>query len=138
MALTMSAWPEMNGGNIAVAKERVTRAQRLSPRDPHEWMMSMTMAMVNMWDHKFPECVTWAEKAARQNPRALPALRTMVVGLVHSNRRDQAIEVVKEILRIDPKFAVFSWQRHRAPAFREANPRWQFILDAYRAAGVPE
>ncbi len=138
MALTMSSWTEMNLDNRAVARERLARARRVSPCDPHEWKMSMSMAMVDMWDHKFSESVAWAERAIRQNPRALPMLRTMVVSLVHSGQRERAAEVVKNILRIDPKFSVSSWQRQRAPSFRGVNPRWQFILDAYRAAGAPE
>jgi tetratricopeptide (TPR) repeat protein len=136
MALTMSSWAEINLDNRAIARERLARARRVSPCDPHEWKMSMTMA--DMWDHRFPESLAWAERAIRQNPRALPVLRTMVVSLVHSGRRERAAEVVQDILRIDAKFSVSSWQRHRAPSYRRVNPRWQFILDAYRAAGVPD
>ena len=138
MALTTSCWILSALGDIATMVERIARARRLSPRDPREWMITMTTAMAHMWAHSFSECVAWAEKAVRQNPRALPALRTLVVGLVHSNQRERAEEVVKQILRIDPKFTISVWQRQRAPQFRENNPRWQFILDAYRAAGVPE
>jgi hypothetical protein len=101
-------------------------------------MMSMTTGMMHMWAHEFPESVAWSERAIRQNPRALPALRTMVVGLVHSNQRERAAETARQILRIDPKFTVSSWRRQRAPFFRQENPSFDFILDAYRAAGVPE
>jgi TolB-like protein len=138
MALTMSCWPELNTGNIGLAAERIARARRLSPRDPHEWMMSMTTGMMHMWAHEFPDCVAWSERAIRQNPRALPALRTMVVGLVHSNQKERAARTVTQILEIDPSFTVSSWRRQRAPHFRQENPRFDFILDAYRAAGVPE
>ena len=138
MALTMSCWPEMNMGNVGVAVERMARARRLSPRDPHEWMMSMTAGMIHMWAREFPESVAWSERAIRQNPRALPALRTMVVGLVHSNQKERAAEIVRQILQIDPNFTVSSWRRQRAPFFRQENPRFNFILEAYRAAGVPE
>jgi TolB-like protein len=138
MALTMSCWPDRVLGDIATMRERLARARRLSPRDPREWMMSTTTAMMHSWQHEFPEAVAWAEKAIRQNPRALPALRTLVVGLVHSDRVDRAKAIVREILRIDPTFTVSGWQRQRAPQYRDNNPRWEFILDAYRAAGVPE
>lgn len=138
MALTMSCWPDRVLGDIATMRDRLARARRLSPRDPREWMMSMTTAMMHSWQDEFPEAVAWAEKAIRQNPRALPALRTLVVGLVHSNQVERARAVVREILRIDPTFTVSGWQRQRAPQYRDNNPRWQFILDAYRAAGVPE
>jgi TolB-like protein len=138
MALTMSCWPERILGDRAATPERLARARRLSPRDPREWMMSMSTAMMHMWDQEFPQSVAWAEKAIRQNPRALPALRTLVVGLVHSSQVERAKDVVREILRIDPRFTVSGWQRQRAPMYRDNNPRSQFIVDAYRAAGVPE
>jgi TolB-like protein len=138
MALTMSCWAETNMGNTVLSMERLARARRLSPRDPHEWMMSMTTGMVHMWAHEFPESVAWLERAIRQNPRALPALRCLIVGLVYTNEKERAAEVAREALRIDPRFTVSSWRRQRAPVYRHDSPRLQFILDALRAAGVPE
>ena len=138
IALTMSAWLEMPLGETSLARERLERARRLSPRDPHEWMTSLTTAMCNMWDHRFEESIVWADKAFAQNPRALPALRTKLVGLVHTGKLEEARELVREILTIDPKFSISSWRRQRAPVHREENPRFNFIFDAYRAAGVPE
>jgi TolB-like protein len=138
MALTTSCWPLSVLGDTAAMLDRLARARRLSPRDPREWMITMTTSMAHMWARDFSESVAWAEKALRQNPRALPALRTLVVGLVHSDRQERACEVVQQILRIDPKFTISGWQRQRAPQYGASNPRWQFILDAYRAAGVPE
>jgi hypothetical protein len=62
----------------------------------------------------------------------------MVVSLVHSNQRDRAKEIVAQILRVNPKFSVSAWRRQRALQHRDYDPRRQFILDAFRAAGVPE
>jgi TolB-like protein len=138
IALTMSCWPDRVLGDIATMRERLARARRLSPRDPREWMMSTTTAMMHAWHQEFPAAVAWAEKAIRQNPRALPALRTLAISLVHCHQVERAKAIVREILRIDPTFTVSGWQRQRAPQYRDNNPRWQFILDAYRAAGVPE
>lgn len=62
----------------------------------------------------------------------------MVVGLVHSGGKERAAEIVRQILKIDPNFTVSTWRRQRAPFFRQENTRFDFILNAYRAAGVPE
>lgn len=138
IALTMSAWIEMPTGETGLARERLERAARLSPRDPRDWMTSMSTAMCNMWEHRFEESVAWADRVIGQNPRALPALRTKLVGLVHLGKLKEARELAREILRIDPKFSVSVWRNQRAPIFRAENPRFDFILNAYRAAGVPE
>jgi TolB-like protein len=147
-AATGWAWSclaETGLGNIGQMKERVAQALRLSPRDPREWMLTMVMGMVHMWTREFDGCVAWSERAIRQNPRALPALRTLIVGLVYTNQRERAAEMVREHLRMDPNFTVSSWVRQRAPLFRRLvspagsqPPRAQFIVDALRTAGVPE
>jgi TolB-like protein/cytochrome c-type biogenesis protein CcmH/NrfG len=145
MGLAWSCLAETSLGNVAVTKERVAQALRLSPRDPREWMLTMLMGMACMWTHEFGACVAWSEKAIRQNPRALPAIRTMAVGLVYTNQQERAADMMREHLRMDPKFTISSWVRQRAPLFRrlvspvgcQAAPA-QFIVDALRAAGVPE
>jgi TolB-like protein len=133
-----SALPESRLGNVALMKERVAQALRLSPRDPREWMLTTLMGLAHMWAHEFEECVAWSERAIQQNPRAMFALRGLIVGLVYTNQKERAAEMVREHLRMDPNFTVSSWRRERAPVYRQDNPRLQFILDAYRAAGVPE
>jgi TolB-like protein len=145
MGLAWSCLAETGLGNIGVLKERVAQARRLSPRDPREWMLTMLMGMSCMWTHEFDECVAWSERAIRQNPRALAALRTLIVGLVYTNQPERAAELAKEHLRMDPSFTISSWVRQRAPLFRRLvspvggqAPRAQFIVDALRAAGVPE
>jgi tetratricopeptide (TPR) repeat protein len=144
LALAWSCVAELSLGNILM-KERIAQARRLSPRDPREWMTSMVTGMVHMWTHEFDECVAWSERAIRQNPRALAALRTLIVGLVYTNQQERAAELVREHLRMDPNFTISSWVRQRAPVFRRLvspvgsqAPRAQFIVDALRAAGVPE
>jgi hypothetical protein len=43
------------------------------------------------------------------------------------------------LLKFDPKYSISGFFRQRAPMFQSVDQsRWQFILDALRAAGVPE
>jgi tetratricopeptide (TPR) repeat protein len=138
MALTTSCWAEHHFAAKELMMERLARARRLSPRDPRESMMSMTTALAHMWVHEFRESIAWHERALRQNPRAQPSLRSLVVCLVHTNQKERAAGIVKQILRIDPEFTISNWRRQRAPIYSQDNPGLQFVLDAYRAAGVPE
>ena len=80
-------------------------------------MLTMLMGMAHMWAREFDECVAWSERAI--NPRALAALRTLIVGLVYTNQQERAAEMVREHLRMDPSFTVSSWVRQRAPHFRK-------------------
>jgi tetratricopeptide (TPR) repeat protein len=139
LALTMSAWLEMSFSELDIAIERISRAMRLSPRDPREWMMSASMGMAKMWGRKFAESLVWCDRAILQNPRMLPALRVKIVALAHLGEREKAAEVAKEVLRIDPQFSISTWRNQRAPAaFRGENPAWNLFYEGLRAAGVPE
>jgi len=122
IALTTSCYAEVKFGNMGLMMDRLARARRLSPRDPHEWMMSMTTGLTHMWAQEFDQCVAWNERAVRQNPRAMPALRGLIVGLVHSNQRERAAEIVRQHLRVNPKFTISSWQLQRAPLLSPGNP----------------
>jgi TolB-like protein len=137
MALTMSCWLELPMGNFGKARENVERARRLSPRDPREWLMSTTVALTNLWERKFADCLAWCDKAVTQNSRSLPALRTKIVALVNLGRREEAVKVVQTILSVDPTFTIASWQK-RNPSAHHMSERFKFMVDAYRAAGVPE
>jgi tetratricopeptide (TPR) repeat protein len=90
-----------------------------------------------MWAKNFEESIAWAEKALARNPRALPPRRIMVVGLVGIGQRDKAAAIVQEILKLDPRFTIAGW-RLRNPSSLRDEAHWKYMIDAYRAAGVPE
>jgi hypothetical protein len=91
----------------------------------------------NLWERKFADCLAWCDKAVTQNSRSLPALRTKIVALVNLGRREEAVKVVQTILSVDPTFTIASWQK-RNPSAHHMSERFKFMVDAYRAAGVPE
>jgi TolB-like protein/class 3 adenylate cyclase len=135
VALTILGWIEGFLGDHTLSVELIARAQRLSPRDPRGWLMSVGMALTLLVAGKFQEALTWAEKALVQNRRSATALRVMAVALVNLGQQDKAEMIVGEILKIDPQLTI-SRLRGRVPLITDAV--WTMYSEALRRAGLPE
>ena len=135
MALILGGWIESMRGNQPTGREMIERARRLSPRDPRSWFMSGTMAIAAVIDGNYPEAIAWAEKALTQNRRFAPALRALAVALVKVGQRDQAAQIVQELLRIEPKLTISEFLT-RIPVPLEAMAKT--YAEALRSAGLPE
>jgi TolB-like protein/class 3 adenylate cyclase/tetratricopeptide (TPR) repeat protein len=135
VALTILGWIEGFLGDHTLSVELIARAQRLSPRDPRGWLMSVGMALTLLVAGKFQEALTWAEKALVQNRRSATALRVMAVALVNLGQQDKAEMIVGEILKIDPQLTISSL-RGRVPLITDAV--WKMYSEALRRAGLPE
>jgi TolB-like protein/Tfp pilus assembly protein PilF len=137
MALTFYGMTEGFQGHTETAVEMVERGRRLSPRDPRGWMSSLAMAVACNAAGRFAECAGWAERALAQNPRAASALRNRAGALIGLGRRQEAIEAVKEMLRIDPTITI-SGLRLRAPFHVTNEKYWNRYMSQLREAGLPE
>jgi TolB-like protein/Tfp pilus assembly protein PilF len=137
MALTFYGMTEGFQGHTDVAVEMVERGRRLSPRDPRGWMSSLAMAVTCNAAGRFAECAAWAERALVQNPRAASALRNLAAALIGLGRREEAVEAVNELLRIDPTITI-SGLRVRAPFHITNEKYWNRYMSQLREAGLPE
>jgi hypothetical protein len=70
-----------------------------------------------------------------QNRRFAVALRVLTVALVNAGQRDRAVEVARELLKIEPEFTVSGFLA-RIPFPLESLAR--IYAEALKAAGVPE
>ena len=132
-ALTMIGWMEATTANSTKAFELIERAQQLNPRAPREWFMSTAMALACFAARRFDETVSWSEKALTQNRRFVVALRILASALAKLGQREQAADVVQEILKIDPHLTVSALRANRT---WEAGFRNQHCEDL-RLAGLP-
>ena len=132
-ALTMIGWMEATTANSTKAFELIERAQQLNPRAPREWFMSTAMALACFAARRFDETVSWSEKALTQNRRFVVALRILASALAKLGQREQAADVVQEILKIDPHLTVSALRANRT---WEAGFRNQHC-EGLRLAGLP-
>src|SRR5580765_2062503 len=106
MALTIAGWVESILANHDKAIELIGRAQRLSPRDPREWLMSTAMAAAYVHNRQFQEALPWTENALAQNPRNSIARRLLAVCLAGLGQIDKANEVMREVRNAEPGLTI--------------------------------
>jgi adenylate cyclase len=84
-------WIKVGLGEPEVAIERLGRALRLSPNDPHSFGMQSAMAAAHFIAGRYAEALSWAEVAVRQKPNFLLPLYMMAsercTGRTASRRR---------------------------------------------------
>ncbi len=130
-ALAIKGWMEVLSGSPNKGLELLRRAERLSPRDPRGWFIATGIGMAHFFAGRFDEAVTWTRKALMHNPRYTPALRFLAASLAKQGQRQMALEVMQEVLKIEPDLTLSSLRR-RLFFINE------FYADALRLAGLPE
>ena len=93
----------------------------------------MSYALVGLG--RFEEALPWARKAAREMPSWITIQRGLAITLGHLGRDDEAKEVVREMLRIDPEFTISRFSA--SIPFKEGTVQEQ-VIEGMRKAGVPE
>jgi len=136
IALSIAGRIEASLGNTGKALELLLRAERLSPRDPRGWfIIGGGTAFVYFTEGRFDEAVSAAKRALIQNPRFTVALRVLAASLVKQGRLDDAAEVVREVLNIEPQLTL---TKLRARSMYMEENSWNDYSAALRLAGLPE
>ena len=126
---------EANLGNTKEALELLSRAVRLSPRDPRAWFITSKMAWAYIVEGLFDEAVSAAKKVLNQNPRSAYALRFLAAGLARQGRLEHAAEAIREVLNVEPQLTLTTL-RCRLMFIEETI--WHNYSAALRLAGLPE
>jgi TolB-like protein len=135
IALAIAGRIEASLGNSGKSLELLGRAERLSPRDPRGWFITGGGAFAYFAEGRFDEAVAVCKKALIQNPRFAVALRILAASLVKQGPLDDAAEVVREVLNIEPQLTLTKLRTRLM--FMEENV-WNDYSAALRLAGLPE
>jgi TolB-like protein len=124
------------GGEPDRAIEHLARAMRLSPLDPIMFWMQSGTAFAHFLAGRHEEASAWAEKAFRENPRSLGALRLIAVSNALAGRPEEARNAIARILELDPEMRL-SNLNDRTSKFGRAEDLEKYAK-ALRLAGLPE
>jgi adenylate cyclase len=134
LAWTMSSATCGYLGQGAIAVLRAEHGLRLSPLDSHVFFHEHILSQAHYINGNYDEAIAWGRKAAQHNARLTSNLRVLAASLVAVGKTDEAAEVARQLLAVEPRFGL--------RAFAARTPLRGAILDTFvdrlRAAGLPD
>ena len=119
------------------AREAIRRAEHgfsLSPLDPGVFYPHTSLCLAYYVAGDYAEGARWGRKAREENPRYTATLRFLAANLAASGHADEAAEVGRALLALEPAFQVGRWIERYAIR----NPERQERLARHlRLAGLP-
>jgi tetratricopeptide (TPR) repeat protein len=122
-------------GEPETAIEHLAHAMRLSPLDPSLYSMQTATALALFVAGRYGESLLWAERASREDPNFLPAIRIIATSAGNSGQLERARKAAKRLLEIDPSFRVSRLTDHVPLRRRDDLARY---AEGLRRAGLPE
>jgi tetratricopeptide (TPR) repeat protein len=120
-------------GNGPLAVDRAQLGLRLSPLDTHIFWHEAILAQAHYINDAYEEAVVWATRSSRRTNSAIFILRTLAASLVALGRREEAAEVARRLMRVQPNFTLTTYRR-RCPFVPTVLEPW---IERLREAGLP-
>ncbi|WP_349643901.1 hypothetical protein [Bradyrhizobium sp. LTSP885] len=121
-------------GNHDAAIEQFSAAIRLSPIDPHLFLMQTGMAFAHFLAGRYEEGLSWATIAIQRQPNYPSARRILMASLAMTGRIAEARRVCDAILQTDAALRISGI---KSTPFRRLEDV-EKLGQAWRIAGVPE
>ena len=135
VASALAGEMEANCGNTQEALQLLSRAARLSPRDPRGWLITSKMAWAYFVDGQFDKATSACKKVLNQNPYSGYALRFLAASLASQGKMTDAALVAQDAIGIEPNLNL---EKLRARLMFIEENIWQNYAGALRLAGFPE
>jgi tetratricopeptide (TPR) repeat protein len=134
-AWTVSGWVRILLGQHETALEHFAHSMRLSPLDPFMLVARSGIALAHFHSGRYDEAASWAEKALRENPNYLPAVRVLAASSALAGRLREAQNAMARLRAIDPAL--------RVSDLMDLNPRRRpedaaRYAEGLRKAGLPD
>jgi TolB-like protein/class 3 adenylate cyclase len=134
-AWLFSGWVRVWLGEPEVAIERVSRALRLSPTDPHSYSMYSALAHAHFFAGRNTEALSWAEMAVREKPNFLLLNCIAAASNALAGRLADAKRAMGRVRQLDPSLRVSNLQILFLVRRPEDLAR---VAEGLRLAGLPE
>ncbi|HKO07930.1 MAG TPA: adenylate/guanylate cyclase domain-containing protein [Alphaproteobacteria bacterium] len=135
LAWHCSGWVKAFLGEPEAAIKQLTHTMRLSPLDPLGFRAQGGIAFAHFLAGRYDEASLWAERALRQRPTFLPAIRDLAAADALAGRLFEAQKTMAHLRQLAPSLRVTNvkdWVPFRRP---EDLAR---LEDGLRKAGLPE
>jgi len=116
------------------ALERVRRAKRLSPYDPHEFAFCTTEGTAQLVLGRYAQAMDVLHEARRLNPGYKASLRLLIAAAELAGDAELARQQAAELLALEPGFSV----KRFGQWYALQSPHLEQVLGALRRAGLPE
>jgi TolB-like protein/Flp pilus assembly protein TadD len=130
-----SGWVKVYLGEPETAVEHFAHAMRLSPLDPINFVAQTGTALAHFFAGRNDDASSWAEKALRQTPDFLPALRVAAASNALAGRMEEARSAIARSLWLYPT-PHLSNLKNQIP-LRRADDLSRYA-EGLRKAGLPE
>jgi TolB-like protein/class 3 adenylate cyclase len=134
-ALYSGGWTKAFLGEPDAAIKHLSDAMRLSPFDPLGFRAQSGIAFANFLAGRYDEAISWAEKALRERPNNLAAIRELAAASALAGRLPEAQRAMAQLRQIDPTKRVSTvkdWVPLRRPD--DLNR----LQEGLRKAGLPD
>jgi len=101
-----------NTDNAKFAVSHAKRAIELSPLDPQLYLFLTVAATTNHYAEKLDAARRFASEAYKMNPSHTSNLRTLVSVLIDSNRINEARQMGKTLMRLDPALTITNYRAY--------------------------
>ena len=134
-AWLFSGWVNVVAGEPNVAIDRVTKAMRLSPQDPHIFNMQGVIASAYFFADRDNEAAIWAEKAFRDRPNYLFGYLIRAAAKAITGQIEDAKQTMSHLRQLDPNLRISNLNN----LVRLRRPEdFAKLMSGVRKAGLPE
>lgn len=133
-AWNASGWVRTFLGETDLAIEHLERAIRLSPLDPWMFMAHLVTALAHFVAGRYPDAVSWAAKALREQPNFLGTTRLVAASHALAGQLGEARIALERARELDPGLRVSNLKDRVGPFRPEDYARY---AEALRMAGLP-
>ncbi len=108
--LSATSYAYIGDGNEA--RERLRSLWRVSPYEPLSFFFWAAAGLSELVAGRYEEAIAWLRKSYRVKPQFIATLRLLAVALALNGKIEEAEDVAKELLAIEPEFRIshfMSW-----------------------------
>ena len=134
-ALHSSGWTKAFLGDPDAAIKHLSHAMRLSPLDPLGFRAQGGIAFAHFLAGRYDEAIAWDERALRERPNYLAAIRELGAANALAGRLPEAQKAMAHLRAVDPAMRV-STVKDWVPLRRSDD--LAKLEDGLRKAGLPE